>query len=75
MYVPSSPTLKKKKTNVNFSQNTEAPKLSSRQFSTSRRHGGMKLRRDSVPGNEHRACLFNGKFGDAIKLEEGGETY
>lgn len=25
--------------------------------------------------NEHCACLFNGKFGGAIKLEEGGETY
>lgn len=33
------------------------------------------ITRESVPSNEHRACLFNGKFGDAIKLEEGGETY
>lgn len=29
------------------------------------------ITRESVPSNEHRACLFNGKFGDAIKLEEG----
>lgn len=28
-----------------------------------------------MPRNEHCACLFNGKFGGAIKLEEGGETY
>jgi len=35
----------------------------------------LELRENRCPGNEHRACLFNGKFGDAIKLEEGGETY